>query len=264
MRRQGASRYQVEEREKSGGTEHGGPGAGGPSGLLVIDKRVGLTSMTVCAVVRGKLRTGGAPWRIKVGHGGTLDPLATGLLVVLVGKATRLCDKVMAGEKRYTAEVDLSRTSTTDDREGQITEVVVAQPPMRGEIEEACRRFSGVIQQTPPAHSAMKVGGKRAYQIARHGGAPDLKPRPVEIHSIEVLEYSWPLVKLDVRCGKGTYIRSLARDLGAALGCGGMLVNLRRTAVGRWTLGQARTLDELPEVLRQENLLPMASLDQAG
>jgi tRNA pseudouridine55 synthase len=233
------------------------------SGLLVIDKHEGITSMHVCAIVRGKLRAGGAPKRIKVGHGGTLDPLATGVLVVLVGKATKMCDEVMAGEKEYVAEVDLSRVSTTDDREGEIREVVQEAagmpappaPPSRVDVEEACRRFEGVIQQVPPVYSAMKVGGQRAYKLARKGGTPELKARPVEIHAIEVLEYSWPVVKLDVRCGKGTYIRSLARDLGGALGWGGMLVSLRRTRVGRWDLSQAKRMDELPAVLGQGDLL---------
>jgi tRNA pseudouridine55 synthase len=230
-----------------------------PSGLLVIDKRLGLTSMSVCAVVRGKLRSGGAPKRIKVGHGGTLDPLATGVLVVLVGKATRKCTQVMEGEKRYIAEVDLSRTSTTDDLEGKITEIPAPLIPSREEIEAACLPFLGWKRQRPPAHSAMKIGGVRAYKLARLGEEPEMKPRFVEIIDIGVLEYAWPVVKLDVRCGKGTYIRSLARDLGQALPgpLGGMLVSLRRTAVGRWTIEQAATLDQLPKVLRQEDLLPV-------
>jgi tRNA pseudouridine55 synthase len=228
-----------------------------PSGLLVIDKRIGLTSMTACAVVRGKLRSGGAPKRIKVGHGGTLDPLATGVLVLLVGKATKRCAEVMAGEKRYLAEVDLSRVSTTDDREGELTEVPVERVPTREEVEGACRGFVGRIEQRPPAYSAMKIGGVRAYKLARLGDVREMAARPVDIYAIDVLEYAWPLLTLDIRCGKGTYIRSLARDLGRSMSppVGGMLVNLRRTAVGRWTIDQARTLDELPAVLRQDDLL---------
>jgi tRNA pseudouridine55 synthase len=232
-----------------------------PSGMLVIDKRIGLTSMTACSVVRGKLRSGGAAKRIKVGHGGTLDPLATGVLVLLVGKATRKCDEVMAGEKRYIAEIDLARLSSTDDREGEVTEVAVERIPAREEIERACRGFVGRIQQRPPAYSAMKIGGIRSYKLARLGDVREMAARPVDIHAIDVLEYAWPLLTLDIRCGKGTYIRSLARDLGRSLSppLGGMLVNLRRTAVGRWTIDQARTLDELPAVLRQEDLLPAES-----
>lgn len=233
-----------------------------PSGFLVIDKREGLTSMTICAVVRGKLRAAGAPKRIKVGHGGTLDPLATGVLVVLIGKATPLCEQVMIGEKQYVAEVDLSRTSTTDDREGEFTEVIPEHLPTPADIEAACQRFTGVIQQTPPAYSAMKIGGQRAYKIARKGGTPEMKPRPVEIHEITVLEYAWPIVKIDIRCGKGTYIRSLARDLGGALGAGGMLLSLRRTRVGRWTIEQSQTLDDLPGELRQTDLLSMDCLKE--
>jgi tRNA pseudouridine55 synthase len=233
------------------------PEAAAPSGLLIIDKSEGLTSMTVCAVVRGKLRSGGAPKRIKVGHGGTLDPLATGVLVVLAGRATRLCDEVMAGEKEYIADVDLSHTSTTDDREGERTQVHPDRLPTLGDIETVCRRLTGTIQQVPPAYSAMKVGGQRAYKLARRGQTPDLKPRPVEIHAIEILDYAWPKLTLRIRSGKGVYIRSLARDLGAALGAGGMLLGLRRTRVGRWHIDQARTLDDLPDVLTQRDLLPL-------
>lgn len=227
-----------------------------PTGLLVIDKPEGITSMGVCRRVRAKLVAGGAPKRVKVGHGGTLDPLATGVLVILVGKATRLCDAVMKGEKRYLAEVDLSRSSTTDDREGEQTPVTVATPPTREQVAAVCARFVGVIQQRPPAYSAIKVGGKRAYKLARAGHEPVLVARPVEIHSIDLLEYRWPVATLDIRCGKGTYIRSLARDLGGVLTGAGMLLSLRRTAVGRFTIDQALSLTALPEVLVQADLLP--------
>jgi tRNA pseudouridine55 synthase len=227
-----------------------------PMGLLVIDKPEGITSMGVCRRVRGRLVAGGAPKRIKVGHGGTLDPLATGVLVVLIGKATRLCDRIMAGEKRYLAEVDLSRSSATDDREGQSTSVQITTPPTLEQVAAACSRFIGTIQQRPPAYSAIKIEGRRAYRLARAGEAPQLQPRPVTIHWIELLAYSWPVATLDVRCAKGTYIRSLARDLGGALTGAGMLLSLRRTAVGPFTIERSTPLAALPDPLRQSDLLP--------
>jgi tRNA pseudouridine55 synthase len=148
------------------------------AGVLPIDKPEGPTSMAVCARVRAALRAGGAPKRIKVGHGGTLDPLATGLVVVLVGPATRLCDQVMAGEKRYTAEIDLRHTSPTDDRESEPVPAEVAGEPGLADIEAVLPSFTGRIMQAPPAHSAMKVGGKRAYELARAGEIDRLEPRP--------------------------------------------------------------------------------------
>ena len=226
-------------------------------GLLVIDKPEGPSSMHVCARVRAALRRGGAPKRIKVGHGGTLDPLATGLLVVLCGKATPLCNQIMAGEKRYEARVDLSAFSTTDDREGERTEVAVEQPPTEDELRGALSEFVGDVMQRPPAFSAMKVGGRRAYALARKGQDVQLEPRPVTIQSIDLVSYRWPFVDLDIRSGKGVYIRSIARDLGTALGTGGSLASLRRTAVGRFNIDQAVRLEDLPETLSQDDLLPV-------
>jgi len=237
----------------------GAAGPSGPSGLLIIDKHEGITSMGVCRNVRWRLVQGGAPKRVKVGHGGTLDPLATGVLVVLVGKATKMCDAVMKGTKRYTATVDFSQLSTTDDREGARKVVEVPRVPGREEVEAACRGFVGVIQQRPPAYSAIKVGGKRAYKLARkaEGGGtelPELAARPVEVNSIVVEEYQWPRAVLEVVCGKGTYIRSLGRDIGTAMGVGGMLEGLRRTGVGAFGIEGAVRLDGLPEVLVQGDL----------
>jgi tRNA pseudouridine55 synthase len=228
-----------------------------PTGLLIIDKPEGITSMGVCRKVRGKLVAGGAPKRVKVGHGGTLDPLATGVLVVLVGKATRLCDRIMAGEKRYLAGIDLSQSSTTDDREGERTPVRVEAPPTLESVAAACARFVGTIMQRPPAYSAIKVDGERAYRLARGGQPPTLPARPVVVHSIDLVAYDWPVATLDVRCGKGTYIRSLARDLGEALTGAGMLLSLRRTAVGEFGIDRAKPLADLPAVLGEADLLPI-------
>ncbi|MEO1278358.1 MAG: tRNA pseudouridine(55) synthase TruB [Planctomycetota bacterium] len=226
-------------------------------GLLVIDKPLGLSSMAVCARVRGALRRGGAPKRVKVGHGGTLDPLASGVLVVLCGKATPLCDRVMRGTKRYLARVDLSAFTTTDDREGERTEVECADTPSMRDVENALPAFVGTVMQRPPAFSAMKVGGRRAYALARKGHTVELEPRPVEIHSMKVTEYDWPFADLDIVSGKGVYIRSIARDLGTALGTGGTLESLRRTAVGAFTIEQAMPLNELPDEIGQPDLLPV-------
>jgi tRNA pseudouridine55 synthase len=236
-----------------------GPDKGsGPVGLLIVDKPEGPTSMHVCRIVKAKLRRGGAPKSVKVGHGGTLDPLATGVVVVLVGRAaTRLCDKVMAGEKRYIAEIDLAHRSTTDDREGELTEINLFREPERQEVEAACAALVGEILQAPPAHSAVWVEGRRAYKIARAGETPDIKPRSVIVHEITILEYAFPRLTLDIRCAKGTYIRSIARDLGTALGAGGMLAALRRTAVGEFTIDRAIALDQLPEPLTPDDLLPL-------
>lgn len=228
-----------------------------PAGLLVIDKQPGFTSMDVCAILRTRLRRGGAPKRIKVGHAGTLDPLATGVLVVLVGKATRSVNVYMASEKEYTTTVDLSRSSNSDDLGGEVTDVAVANYPERADVERALEAFRGEIMQLPPQFSAMKVGGQRAYALAREGTHAPLQPRPVQIHAIELRGYSWPNVDLHIRCGKGTYIRSLARDLGMSLKTGGLLTALRRTRVGAHDLSMAKTLEQLPQILRQEDLLPL-------
>lgn len=230
----------------------------GPTGILVIDKPLGMTSTHLCRVVKRRLMNGGAPKRVKVGHGGTLDPLATGIVVILIGKATPLCERMMAGEKRYLAEIDLAHVSTTDDGEGVITPVEVATPPDREAVEHACAGFAGWIMQTPPVYSALKIGGRAAYDFARRGEELKLEPRAVEIKSLDIIEYVWPRLTIDVGCGRGVYIRSLARDIGRALGAGGMLTALRRTRVARFTLDQAVSIDSVPNVLRQEHLRPVA------
>lgn len=228
-----------------------------PTGILVIDKPLRASSMDLCRWIRRRLVAGGAPKRVKVGHSGTLDPLATGVVVILVGKATRRCDAVMAGQKRYLADVHLAKRSTTDDREGQVEEIAVFRPPALDQVRRACADLTGLIMQKPPAHSAIWIDGERAYRAARRGEAPEMQPRPVLVHAIDILSYQFPLLRLDIRCGKGTYVRSLARDIGAALGVGGMLWSLRRTAVGRFTIEQAVAIDSLPDAMTQDDLLPI-------
>jgi tRNA pseudouridine55 synthase len=177
--------------------------------------------------------------------------------VVLVGKATRLCERFMADQKEYEATIDLSHRSTTDDAEGQVTAVEVSGVLPREDVGRAVAGFVGVIQQRPPDFSAMSVGGKRAYDLAREGKPVELAARPVRIDSIEIRAYEWPRLEIVVACGKGTYIRSLARDLGAALRTGGMLTALRRTRSGALDVTRATTLDQLPEMLGQSDLLPI-------
>lgn len=235
-----------------------------PAGLLVMDKPLRRTSMDICRIVRRRLVNAGAPKRVKVGHGGTLDPLATGVLVIMVGKATRLCEQVMTGAKSYLADIDLSAFSTTDDAEGERTIVTIAQPPSPEAVATACARFVGVIQQMPPPYSAMKINGRRAYDMARRGEEVRLAPRPVRIDAIVVEAYAFPHLRITVDCGKGTYIRSLARDLGGALGTGGMLSGLRRIRVGRFTIDQARTVESLPEKMLAADLLDWIDIEPVG
>lgn len=230
------------------------------NGILVIDKPLKMSSAHVCTIVRGK--TAGA----KVGHAGTLDPLATGVLVICLGKATKLVERIMGTPKRYLTEIDLSAFSTTEDLEGELTPVDVdpADRPTRERIAEIIESdFTGVISQAPPSFSAIKIGGRPAYKLARKGEIPtELEPRNIRIDSIEILDYEWPKLTLDIRCGRGAYIRSLGRDLGRALGTGGYLTALRRTAVGQFTEDIAQQLEEVPEGdgMTEAALLPIDSL----
>jgi len=203
------------------------------NGVLVVDKPLGWTSADVCRRIRS--RTGGA----KVGHAGTLDPLATGVLVVCLGKATKQIEQIQVSEKVYETTIDLSAFTNTDDAEGEREDVAVAEPPSPEQVRAACEQLTGEIMQTPPAFSAVKIGGQRAYKLARKGEAVQIKARPVTIHEICVTDYSWPTLSLTIRCGKGTYIRVIARDLGGLLETGGTLTMLRRTRIGEYDLEQA-------------------------
>lgn len=228
------------------------------NGLLVIDKPLGWSSMTVCRKVRaaagGRVK---GPNKLKVGHAGTLDPLATGVLLICVGKATRHVDRLMGQGKVYEARVDLSAFTASDDAEMPREEVKVERPPSVEEVDAALARQTGLIEQVPPSFSAVHVEGRRAYQAARRGEALELKPRVVRVDSIGRLAYDWPVLELRVACGKGTYIRSIARDLGKLLGTGGHLTALRRTAVGGYTIDQAFPVDDLEKGLAQGDLLPV-------
>jgi tRNA pseudouridine55 synthase len=172
------------------------------TGILVLDKDLGMSSMRAVEIAR---RRAG---RAKAGHAGTLDPLATGVLVVAFGRATKAIDLLMATEKGYETDVDLSAFTTTDDREGERREVAAAAPPAREAVERALAGFTGEIMQKPPAFSAIHVGGKRAYALARNDAPPDLPPRKVMVHEIALVKYEWPIATVAIRSGKGFYVRS--------------------------------------------------------
>jgi len=214
-------------------------------GLVVVDKAPGMTSHDVVSRVR---RLAGTR---KVGHAGTLDPMATGVLVLGVDRATRLLGHLMLTEKAYDATVRLGATTTTDDAEGEVTASTPASHLQPGRVGAELSELVGDILQVPTAVSAIKVDGKRAYQRVRDGEEVELKARPVTIHSLVVHDQrvagDWLDVDISVRCSSGTYIRAIARDVGAALGVGGHLTALRRTAVGSFDLAVARTLEELAD-----------------
>ena len=214
-------------------------------GIINLDKPAGLTSARAVGVVKRLLPRG-----TKIGHAGTLDPFATGVLLLLVGKATKACERLMDAAKQYDATVRLGATTPTDDPDSpqvpwRRPDGSPPEPPSRDAVEAALRPFVGTILQRPPPFSAMKVAGRRAYDLARGGAEVRLDPRPVRVYGIDLLDYAWPDVRLRVDCGRGTYIRSIARDLGEALDCGGHLTALRRTAVGPFRVDDAASLDTL-------------------
>ncbi len=221
--------------------------ADGPAGLVVVDKPAGLTSHDVVARVR---RLAGTR---KVGHAGTLDPMATGVLLVGVNRATRLLGHLTLTEKAYDATVRLGASTTTDDAEGETLATAPVRQLTEDDVRSAAGRFVGDLLQKPSAVSAIKVDGKRAYARVRDGEDVDLPARPVTVHELVVTDVrpAGEVLDLDVsvRCSSGTYIRAIARDLGAELGVGGHLTALRRTAVGPFTLADAHTLDDLADRL---------------
>jgi tRNA pseudouridine55 synthase len=231
------------------------PGAW-PDGLVIVDKPGGMTSHDVVARVRRLARTR------RVGHAGTLDPMATGVLVIGIEKATRLLGHLALTEKTYEATIRLGQSTTTDDAEGERTGGSPASHATREALEEEIAKLTGEILQVPSSVSAIKVNGQRAYKLARAGEAPELTARAVMIYEFRVtaVRRDGDFLDIDatIRCSSGTYIRALARDLGVALGTGGHLTALRRTAVGPYTLAQARPLNELAD----EN--PSQSAERSG
>jgi tRNA pseudouridine55 synthase len=210
--------------------------------VLLVDKPAGPTSFGCVARVRGAL--GGRA--VKVGHAGTLDPFATGLLALLVGRATKLAPYLVGLDKRYRTTVQLGVRSDTGDPEGTL-EPGDGPLPDAEALARACVALTGVIAQVPPATSAIKVGGQRAYALARAGVAVEMPSREVHVHALEVVGYDLASgrVVLDVHCSKGTYVRALVRDLGDALGCGGYCAELRRLAIGRLSIERAGSLDDV-------------------
>jgi tRNA pseudouridine55 synthase len=223
------------------------------SGVLVVDKPSGPTSHDVVDRVRAALG------EKRAGHTGTLDPFATGVLAVCVGKGTRLVRFLAAGDKVYRATVRLGFATSTDDLLGEPLGPPRAARVEREAVDEACRRLTGDLMQVPPAYSAKRVGGRRLYDLAREGVAVERVASPVTVHALEVVDLRDGELDLEVRCSPGTYVRALARDLGEALGVGGHLTALRRTSSGPFGLESAVALDELRERGR-ERMVPLSDL----
>lgn len=211
--------------------------------VILIDKPAGISSFGVVARVRRYLSQK-AGKKIKVGHTGTLDPFATGLLILLSGKATKLSNQFLKLDKWYEATLCLGKTSTTGDPEGVITEVNVDKQPSYSDIEKILPDFLGNIKQTVPIFSAVKINGKRAYQLARQGQKVEMPTREIEIYELEVLSYHFPELVVRTHVSSGTYIRTLGEDLGQALGVGAYLTALRRTKVGNFDLNNAKSLTD--------------------
>ena len=230
------------------------------NGILLIDKQPDWTSNDVVAKLKGILH------QRRIGHSGTLDPMATGLLVVFVGRATRAVEFAEGHDKRYIAGLRLGITTDTQDITGRVLEakdVTVT----REELEQALVGFRGEIQQIPPMYSAIKQNGRRLYDIARKGGEVERKPRAITIHDLRVIDGQEGDWLLDVRCSKGTYVRTLCHDLGRALGCGGCMSSLRRVEAGQFSVDQAVTLSQVQQMADagrvEELLLPVDRLFQA-
>jgi tRNA pseudouridine55 synthase len=235
----------------------------GASGIVVVDKPEGPTSFDVCARVRRVMGTR------EVGHCGTLDPLATGVMVVAVGSYTRLVRVLVADDKRYTATIAFGASTTTDDREGEVLERGDASRLTGDDVRAALAPLRGKQLQVPPVFSAVHVDGERAYKKARRGDAVEMKPREIVIHEASLVSFAGGVAVVDVHCGKGTYIRALARDLGARLGVPAHLAALRRTAAGAYTLTDAVPLDDLAPTSLKTGVgavrgVPLVEVDEAA
>ena len=218
-----------------------------PHGLLNIAKPTGVSSRHVVTQIEHALRP------LAVGHAGTLDPLATGVLVVGVGRGTKLIDYLHRFPKTYQATFLLGRSSDTEDITGNVEMLADGKEPSRAELESALAKFRGKIEQQPPAFSALKVAGRRAYKLARKGKKFELKPRPIEVHRFEITRYEYPELQAEIECSSGTYVRSLGRDLARAVGSEAVMSALARTVIGPFYLSQAIA----PEQVRDDNLLAL-------
>lgn len=227
--------------------------------IILIDKSAGWTSFDIVAKIRGRIRANYAivgrkatKRQSKVGHAGTLDPFATGLLVVLLGDACSRANEFLKLDKVYEATFTLGATSSTGDPEGKLTAVSDTQPTQEA-VLEALEAFKGHIEQTPPAYSAIKVGGERAYKLARKGKTVNIPSRQVTIHTLELIDYTYPELKIRTHVSSGTYIRSLAEDIGSKLGVGAYCSELRRTQIGFMSIEDALTIEQALETAHFEN-----------
>ena len=218
--------------------------------IAVIDKPYEWTSADVVRKIKFQLRKCGYP-KIKIGHAGTLDPLATGILLVCIGKATKQVDALQAERKEYVAELMLGATTPSGDMEHEVDATYPTEHITREKVEEALRSLTGERLQAPPLYSAKKVSGVRAYEFARAGEEVELKRALINIYDMELVEYDLPRIKIRVECSKGTYIRSLAFEIGEALQSGAYLSSLRRTKSGAFVVDKAHTLDDFMEKLRE-------------
>lgn len=219
--------------------------------ILYLDKPLGWTSFDVVKRVRGTLLRRLKMKKLKVGHAGTLDPLATGVMIVTTGRATKRIEELQAGVKEYVATMALGATTPSYDLETEVDATYPTGHITRGLVEEVLTQFHGSIEQVPPSYSACKVDGHRAYKMARNGKEVELKAKTLTIDEIELLEYSQQSITVRVVCSKGTYIRALARDIGQALGSGAHLTALRRTRVGDVNEAQCLSVDQMVELLRE-------------
>ena len=222
-----------------------------PEGYVaVIDKPYEWTSADVVRKIKFQLRKCGYP-KIKIGHAGTLDPLATGILLVCIGRATKQVEALQAEEKEYVAELMLGATTPSGDMEHEVDQTYPTEHITREMVEEALKSLMGEREQLPPLYSAKKVQGVRAYEFARAGEEVELKKALINIYEMELLEWDMPRIKIRVRCSKGTYIRSLAFEIGEAVQSGAYLTSLRRTRSGGYTVEKSHTLDDFMEKLRE-------------
>ncbi len=208
-------------------------------GLLLVDKPAGMTSHDVVDAIRGKFRLK------KVGHGGTLDPMATGLLVILLGRGTRLFEQVMSSDKEYLGTMHLGVTTDSHDRDGEVIATGDYLHVSREELQAEMAKWVGDVLQTPPMISAIKKDGVPLYKLARRGREVERKPRLIHVYRFELLDFDPPRARFRLKCTKGTYVRTLCHDVGRGLGCGAFLEELRRTGVGRFTVDEAYSLDRV-------------------
>jgi tRNA pseudouridine 55 synthase len=219
--------------------------------ILYIDKPLGWTSFDAVKRLRGMILRRYGIKKFKVGHAGTLDPLATGVMIICTGKATKRIEELQAGVKEYVAEIALGATTPSFDLETEIDATYPTDHITRDSVEDVLKKFTGRIEQVPPAYSACKVDGHRAYKAARRGESVDLKPKVLVIDEIELLSYSRSSITVRVVCSKGTYIRALARDIGESLESGAHLTGLRRTRVGDVEVGRCLSVDDAATLIRE-------------